>query len=272
MLKKLALILTLLCLSRAQAETLEEFLESIHFESTGEFVSSAATSKTINPPPMDPGETPPDIPNEDISGRESLSSATLLSTSSLTTRTLDLPSEERPDHWADRLQVPGVPNLARVSPALYRGGQPTREGFEALQQLGIKTVVSLRTYGSDRRLAVQYGLDYEHIPIALWNPEYDELVAIIRLATKEPQQPVYIYDERGTNRVGLVAAIYRVVVDDWSRQEAVREMLKGGYGMRPLWRNLEKYVRGLQVDEFRKAAGVLPPDRTTESEEDRMNL
>src|SRR5437588_10703335 len=40
--------------------------------------------------------------------------------------------------------IPGLPNFAKVSDGLYRGAQPTREGFVALKQMGVKTVIDLR--------------------------------------------------------------------------------------------------------------------------------
>src|SRR5256885_1649694 len=49
-----------------------------------------------------------------------------------------------------RDDVPGVPNFARVSDVLYRGAQPTHEGFLELKKLGVRTVVSLRQMHSDR--------------------------------------------------------------------------------------------------------------------------
>ena len=40
--------------------------------------------------------------------------------------------------------LPGLPNFAQVSRALYRGAQPDRVGFQRLQQMGVKTIVDLR--------------------------------------------------------------------------------------------------------------------------------
>ena len=45
----------------------------------------------------------------------------------------------------------GILNFARVSDALWRGGQPTAESFARLQGMGVRTIVSLRTFNTDRR-------------------------------------------------------------------------------------------------------------------------
>ena len=52
--------------------------------------------------------------------------------------------------WAQRLGLPGVENLHKVSDKLYRGAQPIKEGMQQLKELGIKTIVNLRSFHSDR--------------------------------------------------------------------------------------------------------------------------
>lgn len=50
----------------------------------------------------------------------------------------------RPEDWAEKVDEDGLPNLYRVSPSLCRSALPGMGGFEAAQELGIKTVVNLR--------------------------------------------------------------------------------------------------------------------------------
>jgi hypothetical protein len=40
--------------------------------------------------------------------------------------------------------ISGVENFAKISPALWRGAQPTAEGFRSLEAAGVKTVINLR--------------------------------------------------------------------------------------------------------------------------------
>ncbi len=65
--------------------------------------------------------------------------------------------------WAQRIELPGTPNLHKVSEELYRGAQPSAEGMRHLEKLGVKTVVNLRFVLSDRDKIKGTGLDYEHI-------------------------------------------------------------------------------------------------------------
>jgi hypothetical protein len=48
-------------------------------------------------------------------------------------------------------QPVGVPNFHQVSERIYRGAQPTTEGFQELAKMGIKTVVDLRREPSSSR-------------------------------------------------------------------------------------------------------------------------
>ncbi|HEY3999736.1 MAG TPA: hypothetical protein VGO93_12760, partial [Candidatus Xenobia bacterium] len=59
---------------------------------------------------------------------------------------------------------PGIRNFAKVSDVLYRGGQPSRDGFVTLQHMGIKTIVDLRWEQNDRHLLKGLGLRYVHMP------------------------------------------------------------------------------------------------------------
>ena len=58
--------------------------------------------------------------------------------------------------WAAHMDEPGLPNFARVNDHLYRGAQPTAEGFKRLEKLGIRTGsrVSFRLVGDRAELVV----------------------------------------------------------------------------------------------------------------------
>src|SRR4051794_9840930 len=58
-----------------------------------------------------------------------------------------------------------IPRFMIVADGLYRGGQPTRQGFELLKQRGIKTVVNLRLENDEAGIVQTLGMNYVHIPI-----------------------------------------------------------------------------------------------------------
>src|SRR5262245_60151721 len=44
----------------------------------------------------------------------------------------------------------GIEHAAKVAPGIYRGGQPTHQGFVSLKNHGFRTVVNLRSFHSER--------------------------------------------------------------------------------------------------------------------------
>src|SRR4051794_31889084 len=64
----------------------------------------------------------------------------------------------------------GVPNFQKVNSAVYRGGQPTSEGFKNLAERGVKTVIDLRLVGEhsqtdEKRWVESSGMRYISVPL-----------------------------------------------------------------------------------------------------------
>jgi hypothetical protein len=53
-----------------------------------------------------------------------------------------------------------------------------------------------------------------------------------------------------------MCAIYRVAVQDWSKEEAIEEMTKGGFGFHSYWQNLPNYIRKLDILKIKHNAGL----------------
>ena len=171
----------------------------------------------------------------------------------------------RPASWAKASQLKGVPNFHKVSDTLYRSAQPTAEGFGKLKELGIKTVVNLRSFNSDRKELGATGLDYHHIYMKAWHPEEKEIVRFLRLTTDQSRGPVLVHCQHGADRTGLMCAVYRVAVQNWTKEEALKEMTEGGYNFHGVWQNLLKWFNKLDIEKIRTAAGIKPPEKKAKS-------
>ncbi|MDH4241662.1 MAG: tyrosine-protein phosphatase [Phycisphaerae bacterium] len=158
--------------------------------------------------------------------------------------------------WAQRLKVPGVENLHKVSEELYRGAQPSSEGMQQLKELGIKTIVNLRSFHSDQGEIGDTGLSYEHIYMKTWHAEDEEVERFLKITTDPNRTPAFVHCQRGADRTGTMCAIYRVAVQGWSKDEAVEEMIKGGFGFYAGWKNLIDYIRELDIEEIKSKAGL----------------
>jgi protein tyrosine phosphatase (PTP) superfamily phosphohydrolase (DUF442 family) len=158
----------------------------------------------------------------------------------------------RPARWAQPLARDGVPNLHEVAPGLYRSAQPTPDGLRALPSLGVRTVVNLRSMHSDRDALAGVPVSYEPIPMVAWKAEEDELVAFLRIATDPAKQPVLVHCQHGADRTGTAIAMYRMVVQGWSREDAIDEMTHGGFGYHEEWSNLVAFLEKVDVDRVRR--------------------
>jgi len=164
--------------------------------------------------------------------------------------------QETQKKWAQALELPGVPNLHKVSDNLYRGGQPSSEGMKQLEKLGIKTVVNLRLVHSDRDEIENTGLSYEHIPMATWNTQDEDVVRFLKIITDSNNTPVFVHCQYGADRTGTMCAIYRIVVEGWNKIEAIDEMTKGGFGFHSIWKNLVDDIHSLDIETIRHATEV----------------
>ncbi len=165
----------------------------------------------------------------------------------------------RPAGWARPIMMEGVPNLHKVSDDLYRSGQPTAEGMKNLHIMGIKTVVNLRAFHSDRDEIGDTGLLYEHIPMVAWHATEGEAVRFLKIVTDPGKKPVLVHCFHGSDRTGAMVALYRIAVQGWTKEEAIREMTEGGFGFHEVWINLAPWINGLDIGKIRKEAGIATP-------------
>ncbi len=161
-------------------------------------------------------------------------------------------TENRPASWATPVTLEGVPNLFKVSDTLYRSQQPTAAGMQNLKALGIKTLINLRTFHSDRDEIGKTDLHQEHIYMKNWHPEREDVLRFLQLATDPANAPVLVHCQHGADRTGTVCAVYRIVVQGWSKEDAIREMTEGGFGFHLFWRNLPKWINTLDVDSLKR--------------------
>lgn len=163
--------------------------------------------------------------------------------------------DDRLDAWAQPLPLAGVPNLHKVSGDLYRSAQPTGEGMSYLKKLGIETIVNLRSFHSDRARIGNTGLAYEHIYMKAWRPEQKEIIRFLRIVTNPKRTPVLVHCQHGADRTGTMTAVYRIAVQGWSKEEAIREMNDGSFGFHGIWQNLVAWINFLDFETIKKEFG-----------------
>ncbi len=154
------------------------------------------------------------------------------------------------------LSRPGLSNFFLVTPKIYRGAQPDPEGFRQLKKMGIKKVINLRAFHSDRNETAANHLSYDHLFMKAWHPEDEDVVRFLQMVADPSQQPVFIHCQHGADRTGMMVAVYRIAACGWSKEEAIEEMSQKRFGFHPVWKNLVKYVGQLDVEDLLKKSGV----------------
>lgn len=154
--------------------------------------------------------------------------------------------------------VPGLDNFARVNPGLYRGAQPTEEGFRQLKAMGVRTVIDFRSHHSTKAQVESAGMTAVEIPLkadlSSVPPDDEALRKFFEVVLDPARQPVYIHCAFGKDRTGTMAAIYRLEVDHWTAEEALQEMEAFGY--HNIYHALINYVRAYKARGYR--AGSAP--------------
>ena len=165
----------------------------------------------------------------------------------------------RPATWAQPVPLEGVDNFHKVSEVLYRGAQPTAEGMQSLHAMGIRTVVSLRAFHSDRDEIGDLELRHERIPMKAWNLRRKDVLEFLAIVTDPHATPVMVHCLRGSDRTGAMCTAYRIVVQGWTKEEAIREMLKGGYGFYAGWENIPERLFDFDVAAIRSELRIADP-------------
>lgn len=140
------------------------------------------------------------------------------------------------------LNLPGIENVGRVAPGIYRGAQPLPEGYATLKAMGIRTVVNLRTTHDERAAVEAAGMRYIAEPLYLTG-EVDRAAVerVVAALVDSANQPVFVHCRQGRDRTGIVIAAYRLRHGGWRYTDARSEM--DAFGFNTIWTNFSDFVR-----------------------------
>jgi tyrosine-protein phosphatase SIW14 len=165
--------------------------------------------------------------------------------------------------WADpdkavKMEIPGINNFYKVSDDLYRGAMPSKEGLVQLKKLGIKTIINFQTFHSDRKKIEKKvpELKYIHIVMQAWRTEDKDVIAYIKIMKDKNNLPAFIHCYHGSDRTGMMSAVYRIFFQGWTKEKAIDEMKNGGFGFHKEFEILAEYLQKLNVEKMKKEAGL----------------
>lgn len=153
----------------------------------------------------------------------------------------------------------GIKNFFQVDQHVYRGGQPTQEGFDFLSKLGVRTIVDLREADgrskTEEQAVTARGMKYINVPMTgLTPPSEQEITKILAILEDQSTGAVFVHCKRGADRTGAVIAAYRIDHDGWDNGRALREAMDRGMSFFQLPR--QSYIRHFQAVSARAASAV----------------
>ena len=121
-------------------------------------------------------------------------------------------------------------NFFEVAPGVYRSNQPTHARFRRYRDLGVRSVINLRGeedyphFHLARQSVEELGMSLHVAKLWARNaPKHQRILAVIeKLRTVE--RPLLFHCKSGADRAGFVAAMYMIVFEGKSVEEA-RSML-----------------------------------------------
>jgi len=141
------------------------------------------------------------------------------------------PSKQpRAEHaMGKHLTAKGIPNFGQVTPTLYRGGQPSVEGFRELAHTGVNIVVDTGRSERDESLVKNLGMVYISLPWYCPFPKDEVFARFITLLRDNPGKKIFVHCRLGDDRTGMMIASYRMTQEGWTAKEAMQEMHEFGY-------------------------------------------
>ncbi len=131
--------------------------------------------------------------------------------------------------------ISGIKNLIQVNEHIYRGAQPSQEGFKALAKMGIKTVIDLRDKPSqlvaEKQTVEAAGMKYLSVPMSMHAPTDDQIKRALSILESSSAWPVFLHCLGGKDRTGTVIACYRISHDGWDNRKALAEAEVHGLSM-----------------------------------------
>jgi tyrosine-protein phosphatase SIW14 len=168
----------------------------------------------------------------------------------------------RPSTWA--VQMKGncnVPNLYKISNNFYRSGQPTEEGIAQLADPGIgikiKTIIDLRGFHEDALPVGTLKLRIEKVPMNAGEEDSQiidqNVIKVMKILSNKKNGPFLIHCLYGSERTGLICAMYRILYQKWTKDRAIDEMLNGGYRFNAvLFNNMIEYIQKADIHNLQK--------------------
>ena len=162
----------------------------------------------------------------------------------------------RPDNWAIPIINTSLVNLHIIDKNIYRSSQPEEKDIEDLKALGIKEILNLRYFHNNNGEIKNAGFKLHRVGMNAFTINEEQLIKALRMI-KDRKGPLLVHCWHGSDRTGTTIAAYRIVFNNWSKQQALDEMINGGFGYHDsMFPNLVTLINELDINKIRKSLGI----------------
>ena len=156
--------------------------------------------------------------------------------------TAPAPSDTAARGRGDQPSENDIRNFHTVNADLYRSGSLRVSDVDEIDEMGIKTILSLEADGDrsnairdERAAALRQGLDFTRVPMnGSAKPTIDQINQALDVIARA-DQPVLVHCLHGADRTGIVIAAYRIRHDGWSVTRAIDELRSLGHARNLYW-------------------------------------
>ena len=161
----------------------------------------------------------------------------------------DLP-RIRPMEWGQSIINAHVCNFFKVDEKVYRSSDPDIKGLKVVESMGIKNVLSLSYFLGDEYEAQGTKLKLYRVRMTAYKIRDEEVIQALRII-RACDGPILVHCWRGADRSGCIIALYRILNQGWSKEQALDEMINGGYGFNSMYENIIEYIKDADIEKIR---------------------
>ena len=157
-----------------------------------------------------------------------------------------------------------IKNFGQMDENYFRGGQPKKDQYVQLKDLGITTIIDLRNDPEDYEKTTAESLGMKYINIPMDDAEYPSDATIDQFL-KEINDPangkMYVHCKGGKHRAGVTGAVYRMEKYGWDYDQAFAEMERfkfdTSWGRKVMKTFVQDYAKKIETEKTNStAAGV----------------
>lgn len=160
---------------------------------------------------------------------------------------------KKPKLIAEKITLPDcrLKNFYRIGKGVYRSDQPSYKDFLALEKYGIKEVLNLRSRHNDNDEARDTAITLHRLRTKASQMQLSDLTEALRII-RNRKGPILIHCWHGSDRTGAICAMYRIVFQGVSKQQAIDEMVEGIFGFHMIFDNIIDVIQHANINKIKR--------------------